>query len=90
MSIYNNHKERINTGLALLVLVLTVGYIDNFFVMWLFFGGVYILAFKEAIKLFGVEKDNLLPSAVGLWFLAGFYPYGDDYFCFSSCKLTIL
>ena len=80
MGIYNNHKERINTGIALLVLVLTVGYIDNFFLMWLFFGAVYILAFKEAIKLFGVEKDNLLPFALGIWFLAGFYPYGDDLF----------
>ncbi|SFV74525.1 Phosphatidate cytidylyltransferase [hydrothermal vent metagenome] len=80
MGIYANHKERINTGIALLTVVLTVGYIDNFFLMWLFFGGVYILAFQEAVKLFGVEKDNLLPFAIGLWIVAAIYPYGDDLF----------
>jgi phosphatidate cytidylyltransferase len=48
--------------------------------MWLVFGVVYILAFKEAIKLFGVERDGLLPFAVGLWLIAGIYPYGDDLF----------
>jgi len=80
MSILRDSKERIITGLALLVLVLIVGVIDNFFVMWLFFGAVYLLAFKEAVKLFGVEKDNLLPYAAVLWLAAAFYPYGDDLF----------
>jgi len=80
MGIYTNHKDRINTGVALLAVVLGVGYIDNFFLMWLFFGGVYIVAFKEAIKLYGVEKDNLLPFAFIIWALAGIYPYGDDLF----------
>lgn len=80
MGIYANHKDRINTGVALLGVVGAVGYIDNFFLMWLFFGVVYIVAFKEAVKLFSVEKDNLLPYAIGLWLLAGIYPYGDDLF----------
>jgi len=80
MSMFGEHKERILTGLALLAAVLIVGYIDNFFLMWLVFGLVYILAFKEAIKLFGVERDGLLPFAVGLWLIAGIYPYGDDLF----------
>lgn len=80
MRIYTDHKDRINTGIALLGVVGTVGYIDNFFLMWLFFGVVYIVAFKESMKLFSVEKDNLLPYAIGLWLLAGIYPYGDDLF----------
>lgn len=80
MSMFGEHKERIVTGLALLAAVLIVGFIDNFFLMWLVFGVVYILAFKEAILLFGVEKDGLLPFAVGLWLVAGVYPYGDDLF----------
>jgi len=80
MSIFGSHKERIITGLALLAGVLVVGLIDNFFLMWLVFGAIYILAFKEAIKLFGVEKDGLLPYALGLWLVAGIYPYGDDLF----------
>ena len=80
MSMFGAHKERIITGLALLAGVLLVGFIDNFFLMWLVFGAIYILAFQEAIKLFGVEKDGLLPYAVGLWLVAGVYPYGDDLF----------
>ncbi|MBT5935798.1 phosphatidate cytidylyltransferase [Sulfurimonas sp.] len=80
MDIFEAHKERIITGIALLAAVLIVGLIDNFFVMWLVFGGVYLLAFKEAEKLFGVEKDHLFPFALGTWLLAGVYPYGDDLF----------
>jgi phosphatidate cytidylyltransferase len=73
-------KERVVTGIVLLAAVLLVGLIDNFFVMWLFLGVVYLLAFKEAVKLFGVERDNLLPYAAGIWLLAALYPYGDDLF----------
>ncbi|WP_457748192.1 phosphatidate cytidylyltransferase [Sulfurimonas sp.] len=80
MSIFIEHKERIVTGIALLAFVLVIGLIDNFFLMWLTFGAIYLLAFKEAVALFGVEKDNLLPFAAGLWLLAGIYPYGDDLF----------
>jgi len=77
---FEDHKERIVTGFALLAAVIIIGLIDNFFVMWLVFGGVYLLAFKEAVKLFEVENDGLLPFAAGLWLVAGVYPYGDDLF----------
>ncbi len=80
MAIFGEHSERITTGLILLAVVFIIGLIDNFFVMWLVFGAVYLIAFKEAVKLFGVEKDNLLPFAAGLWLIAGIYPYGDDLF----------
>jgi len=80
MSMFENNKERIVTGVALLAAVLLIGLIDNFFVMWLVFGAIYLLAFKEAVRLFEVEKDNLLPFAAGVWLLAGIYPYGDDLF----------
>ena len=73
-------KERVVTGILLLLGVFIVGYIDNFFVMWLVLGAVYLLAFQEAIKLFGVERDNLRPFAIAIWLLAGIYPYGDDLF----------
>lgn len=80
MSMFEDHKERIVTGVALLAAVVIIGLIDNFYLMWLVFGGIYLLAFKEAVILFGVEKDNLLPFAIGLWLIAGIYPYGDDLF----------
>jgi len=80
MSMFGEHSERVTTGLALLGGVALIGLIDNFFIMWLFFGMVYLLAFKEAVKLFQVENDGLLPFAAGVWLLAGIYPYGDDLF----------
>lgn len=80
MSIFEDHKERIVTGLALIGAVLLIGLIDNFFLMWLALGAIYLLAFQEASRLFGVAQDNLLIYAVGIWLIAGVYPYGDDLF----------
>ncbi len=80
MGMFENHKERIVTGVALVVAVLIVGFIDNFFVMWAVLGLVYILAFKEALALFEIKNNSLLPYAIGMWILAGVYPYGDDLF----------
>jgi phosphatidate cytidylyltransferase len=48
--------------------------------MWLVFGGIYILALQESIKLFKLKADNFIPYALGLWFLAGIYPSADDLF----------
>ena len=80
MSILSSSKERIVTGFILVALVLAVGYIDNFFLMWLVLGVVYLLAFKEAQKLYGVEDDSVRFFAVSIWILAALYPYGDDLF----------
>ena len=73
-------KERTVTGLALVAVVLIIGFVDNFFLMWAVLGAVYLVAFSEAVKLFQVEKDSLTIYAVGIWILAGVYPYGDDLF----------
>ncbi|MBU0719918.1 phosphatidate cytidylyltransferase [bacterium] len=81
MDVFTNHKERIVTGLALVAVVLLIGFIDNFFLMWLVFGAVYLLAFNEAAKLFQVQNHNTLYFfAVFIWLVAGIYPYGDDLF----------
>ena len=80
MNIFGAHQERIITGLALVVAVLLIGYLDNFFTMWLFFGVVYLLAFNEAVKLFQVENNSLYFYAAFIWLIAGIYPYGDDLF----------
>jgi phosphatidate cytidylyltransferase len=76
---FGSHSQRIYTGLALLAVVLIVGFIDNLFLMWLFFGVVYFLAFKEAMRLYGIKKE-LSFYAVLLWLVALVYPYGDDLF----------
>jgi len=90
MGIFGEHSERITTGLALLAGVFLIGFIDNFFVMWLVFGAIYLLAFREALKLFEVEKDGLLPYAIGIWLLAGIYPYGDDLFVLAGVAYASL
>ena len=77
---FGSHTQRITTGLALLAVVVIVGLIDNLFLMWLFFGVIYLLAFKEAMALYGLKKDALLVYAAALWIVAGVYPYGDDLF----------
>ena len=80
MAIFGEHSERVTTGIALVVGVLLIGFIDNFFVMWLSLGLVYIMAFKEALRLFEIENESLVVIALALWLLAGIYPYGDDLF----------
>jgi len=80
MNVFAGAKDRVVTGIALVVGVLTIGIIDNFFLMWAFLGLVYILAFKEALRLFQIENDKLLLPAALLWLVAMFYPYGDDLF----------
>ena len=80
MSIFQDHQTRITTGLALVGAVLIIGLIDNFFLMWLVLGAVYILAFKEALILFKIEDESLILYAIGMWLVAGLYPYGDDLF----------
>ena len=77
---FGNHSERITTGVALAIAVLIIGWIDNFFIMWAFFGLIYLVAFKEANKLFGLESNSHIGYALGLWAIAGIYPYGDDLF----------
>lgn len=83
-TIFDNNKERIVTGFILLASVLIIGYIDSFFITWLVFGGIYLIAFQESMKLFQVDKSNLLPFAIAIWLIAGIYPYGDDLFVISG------
>lgn len=80
MSIFSNHKERIVTGLALVTAVLIIGFIDNFFLMWLLLGVIYLIAYKESVHLFQLDREPHFAFALGLWVIAGIYPYGDDLF----------
>ena len=81
---FESNRERIITGLALFVAVLLIGIIDNFFVIWIILGAVYLLAFKEALLLFKIEDESLLFYGIGIWLLAGVYPHGDGLFILAS------
>jgi len=80
MKIFTDHSQRWLTGIGLLLLVGFIGWIDNFFTMWLFLGVVYMFAFYEAMKLFRLYAPSLYFWALTLWFIAYFYPNPDDLF----------
>jgi len=80
MRFITDNKERWITGLALLVVTLTVGYIDNKVLMWLFLGAFYLVGFNEAVKLFEVKQKTPYIYAVVIWILAYFTPNPDDLF----------
>jgi len=73
-------QQRILTGIGLLALVGFIGWIDSFFVMWVFLGTIYIFAFYEAMKLFKLTSSAAYVWAVLLWIIAYFYPNPDDLF----------
>lgn len=76
----NSTQERIVTGVILVIGVLTVGLINNFWLMWTVLGVVYLLAFHEATRLFGINNSSLYAYAAILWLAAALYPYGEDLF----------
>ncbi|RLA81167.1 MAG: phosphatidate cytidylyltransferase [Epsilonproteobacteria bacterium] len=80
MALFGEHSERVTTGVALVAGVLLIGFIDSFFVMWIALGLVYVMAFKEGMRLFEIDEPSLVYFAVGIWFIAGIYPQGDDLF----------
>lgn len=76
----NSLQQRIVTGIVLVAIVLTVGLIDNFWLMWTFLGLVYMFAFYEATRLFEINNNSLYAYASILWLAAALYPYGEDLF----------
>jgi len=74
----NVSKERVTTAIAILIVVGAIGFIDNFILTWLFGGIVYLIAFYEANKLFGIENSTIYGYAAILWLVALVYPYPDD------------
>ncbi len=83
-NLYYDHKERIDTAVLLLAAIILIGIFHNFWLIWLTLGVVYIVAFKEANALFGVENKDLYLLAVGLWVVAAFYPKADDLFLITA------
>jgi len=80
MKIFTENKERWLTGIALLAVTLTVGYIDDRLLMWVYLGAFYIVGFNEAVKLFEVKQKSPYLYAVIIWVIAYFYPNPDDIF----------
>lgn len=76
--IIKSSSTRIKTGLALIVGVLFIGYIDSFFLMWILFGGLLVVGISESQKLYKTEIDSIYLYTGLLWFVAYFYPSPED------------
>lgn len=78
IEVFEKYRDRIITGAALIAAFAVLGIINNFFIVWLVLGALYLLAFHEANRLFGLENNSLYVYAIVLWLGALFYPYADD------------
>jgi len=71
-------NTRVKTGLILMGAFLTVGFIDSFFLTWLLFGAIMIIALYEAMNLFKINEDNIYIYGISIWLIAYFYPKPED------------
>lgn len=77
-NIIKDSSTRIKTGLVLLLAMLIIGYIDSYFVMWLFFGGLLTVSLQESMKLFKMKSTEIYYYTGALWCAAYFYPNAQD------------
>ena len=88
--IYTDHKERIDTAVVMLAVIILIGIFNNFFLIWATLGVIYLVAFREANALFGVEKNSNIYVAGALWAVAAFYPKADDLFLIAALVVAAL
>lgn len=77
-NIIKSSATRIKTGIVLVLALLVIGYVDSYFVFWLLFGGLLIVAINEAMVLFKMSNSNIYLYTGALWFVAYFYPNPED------------
>ena len=56
---FDKYRDRILTGAALIAAFVILGVIDNFFLIWLVMGALFMLSFHEATRLFNIEHNAL-------------------------------
>ncbi len=77
--ILKQSSTRIKTGIVLVLVLLIIGFVDSFFVTWMLFGGLMIIALFEATQLFDMKKENkIYIYAILMWIAAYFYPKPED------------
>jgi phosphatidate cytidylyltransferase len=77
-NIISESSTRIKTGIALVLVLLVVGYIDSFFITWTLLGGLMLIALKEAMDLFNIYDEKLYIVAGLTWLVSYFYPHAQD------------
>jgi len=78
--LYEQYKDRILTGTALALGALVIGAIDNFFLIWLFLGALFMIALFEANRLFKLHSGAIYYYGLALWVTAAFYPSVEELF----------
>lgn len=76
--IIKSSSTRIKTGVILILAVLLIGYIDSFFLMWLFLGALLVISIDEVSKLYKIDSVSIYLYSGVLWFISYFYPTPDD------------
>jgi len=74
----SSSSTRIKTGIVLILAVLIIGYVDSFFVMWIFLGALLVVALNESMVLFKMKSDLIYAYTGIVWFIAFFYPSPED------------
>lgn len=69
---------RVKTGVALIIALLIIGYIDSYFLFWLVFGIVLMVSVQEAKKLYKLNSDSVYIYTLLLWVAVYFYPMPID------------
>lgn len=77
-ALIESNKERVLTGLAMILFAAVVAFLDSGFLTWVILGVMYLFAFYEAMNLFGIKDNKLYVYAVALWLVAYVYPNPDD------------
>lgn len=76
--IYNSPRGY--TGIILILVVLTIFILNNVFLVWLVLGICYILALKEAIRLYGIDsKPYLYAMGILVWIISFNYDKSSIY-----------
>ena len=65
--IISQSSTRIKTGVVLVIALLLIGLIDSFFLIWLLFGGLMLVALYEAMNLFNINDDKIYIYAICIW-----------------------
>ena len=77
-------KKRFITGIALIALVVLIGWIDSAVLTWAFLGVAYLFALYETMQLLGIDDNRLYGYGALIWLVSFFYSNPDDLFFLAS------
>src|SRR5574344_2604865 len=78
LELFGGLSTRVKTGIVLILAMLIIGYIDSYFIFWLFFGVTLLIAVGEAKILYSLEGNSIYIYIVLLWVAVYFYPMPVD------------